>query len=301
MTWQPDVMIYHASCDDGFGAAWAAWKSWGDSVEYVPAHYGQRPPEVLGKHVLIGDFSYQREGLDTCLQGAASVVILDHHKTAVEELAAFRFHESSPGAISAGDVSGMLRDLAELGRPPAIAIFDMARSGARMVWDFCHPGVPVPWLIRLIEDRDLWRFEHPQTKAFTSYLRSLPYDFDTWNDVAGDLDDPIMHPQLMREARGIRRFFEQQVEQIAGTAYMTTIGGHEVPTANCGRLFASEVGHALLTAHPDAPFAATWSASHGAIGYSLRSEDHRADVSEVARNYGGGGHRNAAGFGVPRS
>lgn len=23
MTWQPDICVYHAHCDDGFGAAWA--------------------------------------------------------------------------------------------------------------------------------------------------------------------------------------------------------------------------------------------------------------------------------------
>jgi nanoRNase/pAp phosphatase (c-di-AMP/oligoRNAs hydrolase) len=32
------------------------------------------------------------------------------------------------------------------------------------------------------------------------------------------------------------------------------------------------------------------------IQYSLRSEDSREDVSEVAKQFGGGGHRNAAGY-----
>ena len=32
--------------------------------------------------------------------------------------------------------------------------------------------------------------------------------------------------------------------------------------------------------------------------FSLRSSDDGADVAEVAKQYGGGGHRNAAGFRV---
>lgn len=80
--WKPDVMIYHANCADGFGAAWAAWMRWGNAVEYVPASYGQSPPDVLDKHVLIGDFSYKREQLEAIATGAASIIILDHHKTA---------------------------------------------------------------------------------------------------------------------------------------------------------------------------------------------------------------------------
>ncbi|WP_224794071.1 DHHA1 domain-containing protein [Pseudomonas fluorescens] len=33
--------------------------------------------------------------------------------------------------------------------------------------------------------------------------------------------------------------------------------------------------------------------------FSLRSTDEGMDVSEVASQYGGGGHRNASGFRVP--
>lgn len=87
--YRPDIMIYHANCADGFGAAWAAWMRWGSAIEYVPCSYGQNPPDVRGKHVLIGDFSFKRSQLDAMLTEAASVVILDHHKTAEAELAPF--------------------------------------------------------------------------------------------------------------------------------------------------------------------------------------------------------------------
>jgi nanoRNase/pAp phosphatase (c-di-AMP/oligoRNAs hydrolase) len=59
------------------------------------------------------------------------------------------------------------------------------------------------------------------------------------------------------------------------------------------------VAHELLKAHPAAPFAAVVVDVHGGRTWSLRSEDSRQDVSEVAKGFGGGGHRNAAGFRVP--
>ena len=136
MTWKPDIVNNHDPCDNGFGAAWAAWKRWGSAAEYWPTTYGKPAPLVTDKHVLIVDFSYKRAELDEMARAAASIVILDHHETAEDELQPFQFHESSPGAVGADDVSGMLRDLAELDRPPVIAIFDMERSGARMTWDF---------------------------------------------------------------------------------------------------------------------------------------------------------------------
>lgn len=59
MLWKPDVCIYHGGCDDGFGAAYAVWKRWGDDVEYVEGRYGAAPPDVSGKNVIIVDFSYK--------------------------------------------------------------------------------------------------------------------------------------------------------------------------------------------------------------------------------------------------
>lgn len=299
--YQPDIMIYHANCADGFGAAWAAWLKWGDKVQFVPASYGDAPPEVLGKHVLIGDFSYKAEGIRS-LAGAASVVILDHHKTALAELEPYRFHESSPGAISAADVPGMLSDLAELERPPILAIFDMDRSGARMVWDFCFPGEEAPLLIRLIEDRDLWRFAMRDTKAFNLWLRAEPFAFERWELIAQELNDGRDGANIMAEAAAMQRFFDQKVEEIAQRVRHMRIGGHVVPAVNCPPEFCSEVAHAVLERHGEAAFAACYWDTKDGRSYSLRSDhagNHRLDVSAIAASYGGGGHRSAAGFTVP--
>ena len=30
------VCFYHAGCPDGFGAAWAVWRAWGEQGRYLP-------------------------------------------------------------------------------------------------------------------------------------------------------------------------------------------------------------------------------------------------------------------------
>lgn len=54
------IVIYHADCPDGFGAAFAAWLVFGDSAQYVPARFGEPAPDVRGKEVYILDFSRQK-------------------------------------------------------------------------------------------------------------------------------------------------------------------------------------------------------------------------------------------------
>jgi len=297
MTWKPDIMIYHANCADGFGAAWAAWTCWGDTVRYIPSGYGQTAPDVAGKHVLIGDFSYKREVLDEMAQTAASIVILDHHKTARDDLAPFVVTDRAPSYAA---VDHWLRDLTELNRPPVAALFDMERSGARMVWEFCYPAGPVPLLIRLIEDRDLWLFHLSETKPFALWLRAEPFAFERWQEVHQLLGDAKSRAAIMAEANAMQRFYDQKVSEMVGTARFHKIAGASVPVVNCPATFSSDVGNALLTRYPEAQFSACYSDVGESRGYSLRSTDDRADVSEIAKRFGGGGHRNAAGFGVPR-
>lgn len=298
MTWKPDIVIYHDNCADGFGAAWACWMRWCDQCRYIPASYGQPPPDVSGMHVLIVDFSYKRPALEAMAATAASVVILDHHKTAQADLEPFAVGLCGTAEFVAEDVAGMFEDCRELGRLPVLASFDMGRSGAHMAWIFCHEK-PVPLLIRLIEDRDLWRFTMEETKPFSLWLRSEPFSFDRFHLLSQHLAEGDDNCEIMTEARAMQRFFDAKVDEIASFATRRRIGEHDAIAVNCPPMFASEVGHALLEKHADAPFAATYFDGPKARMWSLRSRDDRVDVSAVASKFGGGGHRNAAGFGTP--
>ena len=51
------IVIYHGECSDGFGGAWAAWKKFGETVDYIGAHHGDEPPVgLVGKEIYFIDF-----------------------------------------------------------------------------------------------------------------------------------------------------------------------------------------------------------------------------------------------------
>lgn len=300
-TWVPDICLYHFPCDDGFAAAWVVRSKWPD-VTLCPTNYGMPFPDVdiAGKNVLIVDFSYKPDVLADMAKKAKTIIILDHHKSAAEDLMdvnqvahfnhahAFHYFDSGQGHNTTNNV---------------VAEFDMQKSGAGLAWKFCFPRDPVPTLICHIEDRDLWRMDLENTRAISLMIRSYPYDFDTWTGLVEQCSDSSMNGRRVRfinEARAIERFYDRQIADLVPTATLKTIGKwHGVPVAHAPGSFASDVAHELLNAHPDAPFAAVVVDAHGGHTYSLRSEDSRQDVSEVARTFGGGGHRNAAGFRMP--
>ncbi|TYC93063.1 hypothetical protein [Novosphingobium sp. BW1] len=160
-TWKPNIVIYHDKCADGIVAAWACWRRWGDEPEYIACNYGFAPPaDLASKNVLMVDFSFPADVLEGMAEaGARSIVILDHHKTAMADLLAFTLDEEGwPLQIKAGNVDFALRQLEMACCPPIVGLFDMDRSGARMAWDFAM-GTEPGRLVELAERYDLWRFQ----------------------------------------------------------------------------------------------------------------------------------------------
>ncbi len=303
MTWKPDICIYHSPCDDGFAAAWVIRGHWPDVV-LAPTNYGLPLPDVnySGNNILVVDFSFKPQIVGEFFSrfGARSLVMLDHHKTAEADLASFKVAPTG-GILRADAIEGMMGELHDIDRPPVVAHFDMDKSGAALAWEFCYGREIMPMLLQHVQDRDLWRFGLIDTRAVSLLLRSYPYDFQTWTDLAHRLDSLGEDRRVMiAEARAIERFYDQKLAEMLPTATLKNIGKwKDVPTAHAPYAFASDLANELLKKYPAAPFAAVVVDSYGGRTYSLRSDDSREDVSEVAKTFGGGGHRNAAGFRVP--
>lgn len=294
MSWRPDICFWHGACDDGFGAAWAIWKRWGDDVQYIPGTYGKPLPDVTGKHVLFVDFSAKREEIEKIAAVAKSIVILDHHKTAEADLLPFTMGprmDGDPRRFTPEELSGIVQGQIDRQIPPILAWFDQQYSGAHLAWMFAHDMLP-PEMLLLIEDRDLWRFAHgDKTRQFSAALRTYPMNFATWDWISTNV------ASLIFDGKAVLRAHDVNIEKFILDAYSHMIGGFMVPVVNVPYHYASDTAHALLQKFPDAPFTACWfKRGDGMIQWSLRSEDSRVDVSEIAKRFGGGGHRNAAGF-----
>lgn len=277
---RPPLCVYHANCADGFGAAWVVRKAIPEA-EFHAGRYGDSIPDVAGRTVVLVDFSYSREDLLQIAEIAKGVLIIDHHKTAAEALAGF------PHVADCRTWA----QVAKAGSRSVFTCFDMERSGAGLTWDFFFPGKPRPALINHIEDRDLWRFQLEGTREVQANLFSYPYDFEVWDKLAETPAEALRADGIAIE----RKHHKDIAELLRSVQRRMTIGGHNVPAANLPYIYSSDAGHVMAEG---APFAACyWDTPKGRT-FSLRSSDAGLDVSAIAKQYGGGGHRNAAGFSV---
>jgi len=257
-------ILYHALCQDGFGAAWAVWKKLGESAKYIPIVHGEPfPPLPTNADVLMVDAAYPRERHLELKSLVRSVTVVDYHVT----------------------------NLNSIGDLPDVHI-DLNHSGAVLAWKFMHPDKPVPEILLYVEDRDLWRFKLPYSREVYAFLSSYEYSFGLWDTFA-------MNPMasFRGEGEAILRIINQKVKDMCKSTFWKEIAGYRVPVVNA-TCFTSEVGEYLNKLHPDAPFAAFYYDKEKIRCWGLRSQG-KMDISVIAKSLGGGGHPGAAGFTEP--
>jgi len=299
------IVLYHKNCTDGFGAAYAAWCKLQDAAIYVAVQYGDdlraamvgASEDCEGEYdftdLYMVDFSCSPADLINFSDVFDRVTVIDHHESAVRKLQESNCLENCNGEVN--------------------LILDMERSGAVMTWQYFFPKLLVPAELQMIQDRDLWQFKFPKTKAFVARLYMIEFDMQIWDSyfqlsrrseqyhcdpeqtLFGATEQLIVQGEVLLEEQ------ENRVGILEKHAHNMVIEQWSVPCVNANHFFASDLGNNLSMCHP---FAVSYTLDNmrSRILFSLRSSKSNkyfVNVAKVAEKFGGGGHCHAAGFEVP--
>ena len=265
------LVIYHGNCADGFTAAWCFWKKYGDTFEYYPGRHQTPPPDVSGRDVYLVDFSYKRPVVEGMLAVCHKLTLIDHHKSALEDLNLLGDDHSNYACFCSLD-----------------------KSGARLAWEYVFGAEPPPYVLLHVEAKDLWR-HLPGSREIGAVIFSYEYTFDNWNTLMA-IKDVDGVSDILKEGVAIERKQHKDVAEIVKLAETGMfIGGHYVPVVNVPYTYGSDAGNLLCQ---DKPFAAYYYISKDGVDFGLRSSEKGLDVSAIAVLYGGGGHPHASGFRV---
>lgn len=281
------VVVFHHDDNDGCCAAWVV-KHYFDLVQEnvevitVPVQYSQNPPvNMLTEDTIlyIVDFSYKRDVLLGLQKMVKEIHVFDHHATAEAELSDLPF-----------------------------AKFSKNKAGAGMTWDILFNKEPAPYMVQLVDDYDLWKFTLKDTEAFHAIstlhnTRSMEF----WYNL-------FLYPNVLQEtlAKGHEKLYFENIEidDIVNSDKIKfgkfTSPGKEYKVAIYQTTHnLSKIGNRLLKKHPEIDFTICWFIvpKDGKIVFSLRCDDTRdLDLGkDIAKELGGGGHKNAAGFTLPIS
>ena len=272
----PITVIYHGNCPDGFASALAAqlffkqqddYKSFKDNIIFHKGMHGTTPPDCQDREVYIVDFSYKREAIKTLCRQAVKVTIIDHHISALN------------------DLDGLEQEHENLHMN-----FDMSQSGAVLTWKFFHQTA-VPKLLQHIQDNDLWQFKLKNTHTIILAIMSYPMKLKLWTSW---LNDDNTLEVLHKEGLILERQANRQIKRYKKAARLGKVAGYIVPVVNAPSSIGSELLHQLSDGYP---FAVAYEDKSERRVWQLRSGGEKAiDVSLIAQQFGGGGHKNASGF-----
>lgn len=283
-----NYVIYHNDCVDGYTARVIASQLLvnDETCVYYGASYNNKQPpwnELNGKNVLIVDFSYPDNDMKQIMKVANKVCVLDHHKTAYENLQNV---------------------------PETNKIVLMNHSGAFLAWFYFNRVTikslqnDVPLFVQYVEDRDIWNNALPETEAASVAIANLPFSVDRY----------IKYIHEHRN-NGNVEFIRLREEGIALLAYKKNIINNSlrnsglylarlkannqyyiVNTLN-SNVFKSDLGNILVMQYPFVDFSIIYdyNAKNDKTQFSLRSAINREDVSVIAQLHGSGGHAAASG------
>lgn len=270
-----NCVVFHSPCNDGSGAAVAAWLKLGDKAAYERRMYHKEFSEtaVRGKNVIVLDASFPREELLALRAVANKVMILDHHHSAMEAL---------------GDLPG--------------CFFTMENSGAILSWYYFHglDSTP-PQLLSYIEDRDLWRWNDRATSEPLYYAlrdKCSNSDFKTYLTYI----DPDKLAELIAYGKTLVAANHKWCEEAALKAELKTF---VLPTTGgTYKIMCREIDNDRLTSelseylynHNDIDFVMLWCKTiDGKYKVSFRTKNPEVNVGAIATALGGGGHKQASG------
>ncbi len=272
-----DLEIYHTLClhhndTDGRASGAIVRKALGNEVWLFEMDYSDEIPMeyvLTADKIIIVDFSLPKEEM-VKLADYHSLTWIDHHKSAIEEMQ--NISESWPG------------------------IRDTSEAACVLTWKYYFPEEPVPLAIKLIGDRDIWRWAEQDTGAFNEGLYQLdtrPFNDNLWKPLLSDdkdnLTNIISNGKVLREARlrDIRR-------TVLRRGFPVTIEGQRVLAVNIRG--SGDIGEQVRNMGYDIAYCYVDNLQNGELITSVTLYSKDVDVSKIATRFGGGGHSGAAGF-----
>ncbi len=264
------MLCYYHDDLDGRCAAAIVLRAEGGG-RFVAADY-RKPipllPVATGETVVVVDYLPAPESMESLRRHADRLIWIDHHASSL-----------------ANDEYGGLEGRREDGR-----------AACELTWEFFYPQQPVPRAVSLTADRDVWTWRYgEETASFYEGMRLLPHhpEAPVWRKLLANNRSTM--ETILRDGRVCRRYqLAVATEFIEKYGFETTLDGYRCYAANLN-LFGSEVFGERFDR-----YAICVCFVYDGNRYNVTLYSKHADVLPIAERYGGGGHRQAAGFSCDR-
>ncbi|MCK5072607.1 MAG: hypothetical protein KAQ98_04215 [Bacteriovoracaceae bacterium] len=278
------MKVFYHNDMDGRCAAFCVYEYYlgrNDSeLEFIEMNYNMPFPfdDVhKGEEVWIVDYSIDPDEMDRLLGITKNIHWIDHHVTAINKFSDYKIN------LNGIRLSGIA------GCALTYKYIKKLEGDSSTIHDL--DGVPE--FIRLVHDRDVWKWEHGNKTGYFHLgmlARNTHPTSKEWQDLASGASlEPIL-----AEGRVIQKYRDQWASDYLESWGMDVIfEGHRCMAMNIGSV-GSEYFESVRERGYDIVIPFIFDGEKWSV--SLFSLNKNVDVSKLAAKYGGGGHMDAAGF-----
>lgn len=273
------VVIYHKADYDGVFCREIAYKHFGKSAEYIGWDYGDECPFIAPhRQVYMLDISID------ALMSYPGLTWIDHHKTAIEKYGDKRGAQIDGVAACRLAWQYFFGDAGIWGKPCVKGLF-------------VDRYVDEPLSVRLAGEYDVWDKRDERADMFQLGLKAAGGAADWASLLSMQPYGDDYTDSLCNHGRLIQRYKQSLDAEIINTygfdlkwEGLTFLA---LNTARCNSL-SFEAG---VKPHHDALLAFRHDGSKYTVSlYGIPENRADLDLSEIAKKYGGGGHKHACGF-----
>jgi oligoribonuclease NrnB/cAMP/cGMP phosphodiesterase (DHH superfamily) len=231
------------------------------NVEFAPFHHGDINIDGTGADIVyIIDISIPPKQLAVLMEECA-VVWIDHHKTAIENLPTH--------------IPGIRR---------------VGTAACELTWEYLFPFTDVPMYIKLIGDRDVWAWQYGDSTMYFSYgihAEDTSPTSKIWDTVSKDCQ-----PIISNGAAIYKYIRQQSLAVLKERSFLLEWRGYRTLAINSDLIKSAEFMKEF------APDVVIWMTFRMVAkrSWTVTIYSDTIDVSRIAVEYGGGGHKGAAGF-----
>ena len=271
-TTESKTICLHHNDTDGRASAAIIRKALGPQVLLYEMDYGDIPPLdhiLTTDNIIIVDFSLPKNEMVN-LATYHNLTWIDHHKTSIDEL--IGISDDWPG------------------------IRDQNEAACVLTWQFYFPNQPVPTAVKLIGDRDIWKWAEIETGSFNEGLYQLdtrPFKDELWTPLLEN--DSTLLAQIIENGRILRSARLKSIHKaLNGSGFPVILEGYHTFVVNIRG--SGDIGQKIREMGYEIGYCYSDSFQNGEIKTFVSLYSDRVDVSIIAQKYGGGGHQGAAGF-----
>jgi oligoribonuclease NrnB/cAMP/cGMP phosphodiesterase (DHH superfamily) len=276
------IIFHNADLDGKCSAAIVGmWcREHGYEYEYVGCNYGYSVPFwAITEYdvVVIVDFSWEMALMAEIANRCTKLVWIDHHKTAIDEYKAKGYAINMEAYI--GDEA----------------------AGCQRTWDYFFPNKKRPEAVDLLGWYDDWSWEKmPNSEDILAFQYGMRQESWWPNEVEEDWENLLVIgadvKETIHDGHVILKYQRGLMERITRYGRVLLIAGKKF--FFCNTHHAASTDYDCVREDGICGVVSYRQKADGSWNYSIRAFDD-TDVSEIVKEFGGGGHAGAGGWNGP--